>query len=948
MTRKTEQKLYRITIRVLTSRLLILLLSTLLVCMSALFSLYQNSRIVTYLEAQSASEADTLVNTLETNWRNINRAIESITYRDTAGSRLALEDWVTDSDILINAITGLDTLAVVDPELNLLVAVTSETGPGDTKIDLESYTRQLKYHTSFNPSYRGNTLTGFIFSAIDLEEFVSPYTVTLQERFSLSITSRGETIYEHGDWIPFNAMERFTSRRAANFQNDRTLQITLIPTRSYIRSERMQALNNFLVMLLLTCCIVTALYLAQKNYRLSQLSEHRFRNLLENVQLAAINIDLTGTIIFCNDYFLSQTGWERKEIVGRHGLPVFLDPANRHIHELYLDMLGGKLFMPNTEVPITARSGKKLWFAFNNTLLRDVRGIIIGISILGADITGRRAAEAALNLQSSALNAAANAILITDTSGTILWCNTAYCELTGYAIEETLGHNPRDLIKSGVHNDTFYEHIWKTILSGRVWRGEFTNKRRDGTLYPEAETITPVKDNQGVITHFVAVKEDISEHKAMLEENQRLSNQIHQSRKMESLGQLAGGIAHDFNNLLMPIIGYAEMGKTDIESADQLDTVRQSLLGSFTQILKAAERAATLTRQILAFSRRQVLTLQPLQLNNVITEFSDMLTRVTRENVEIRLDLDPQLKTIEADSGQMEQVLLNLVINATDAMPEGGQILICTRNVRFDSAANPAAILPTKTRPNSEDSHQATTHNALPPPLAATDSPIISGSTLPAGEYTLLEISDTGSGIAPEHLSNIFDPFFTTKPRGSGTGLGLSTVFGIVQQHKGSIWLLSELQAGATFYCLFPAVDRALRELRKQTNESKPKVSETILVVDDAAVVLQMIQDTLTSYGYKVYAADTASTALQLFEQHKDEIDLLISDVIMPEMHGPEIYYRIQATSPDIPVLFISGYADGFTLEEVRSMESVSFLQKPFTVRNLIRMVRNILGASDK
>jgi two-component system, cell cycle sensor histidine kinase and response regulator CckA len=938
--------------KMLTSRLFLLILGLFLAALSLFFSSSQNQAIIDHLQEHTDNKANTIVNKAETGWRHINKTIDSLSYWTIDGSQATMTGWLADTRIIIDNIRGLESIAIADPELKIM-ALSSRNSVQDAGMPqaeqqavigkpIDSIPDEPQSYSRLTPVYDGNTLQGFLYSTIDLRSFLAPLAESLIESYSLRIQYGDVSIYEHGDWLPYNSIGRFQSRKTMKLQDDIVLHVELVPTRSYVRAERFRALNTLMIMLLLTSSIILAVYLAQKNYILSRLSEHRFRHLMETVQLAAVHVDTDGTVTFCNDYFLEQTGWSRDEVIGKNSFSLFLDgdsgadAAGTEIQELYRRMMRGEFFTPHTEVEITTRSGEKLWFHFNQTLIKNARDEIVGLSGLGENITSRRKAEAALKLQSAALNATANAVLITDPDGIILWCNTAYSELSGYSVSEILGCRPEELIESGKHDQDFYREMWDTIRLGNVWRGEIINKRRDGTVYPEYETITPVVDSDGVIINFVAVKEDISERRAMQEENQRLTNQLYQNQKIESLGQLAGGIAHDFNNLLVPIIGYAEMGMTDLD----IDEIRSY----FQQILKAADRAAGLTRQILAYSRRQVLSLEPVLLNALIEDFRDMLGQATRENINLNLQLESGLSHFAGDAGQLEQVILNLVLNAADAMPEGGSVLLRTDSVTIRNKADRVEIFSAEGEFSEQQNYRNPT-GALAPKsdsLIAKAFKEILDSDIETGKYVLLSVSDSGSGIEPENLTRIFDPFYTTKPRGEGTGLGLSTVFGIVEQHKGRIWLNSTPHVGTIFYCLFPAADQITAPSHKVHKELIPAGNETILVVDDTAEVRGLVTEMLRASGFKVFAASGAEEALRLVAEHADILELLITDVVMPEISGPELYSMILERLPGLPAIFMSGYSDLQLQDTFELHPEVPYLQKPFTLQELLRAINKM------
>ena len=382
-----------------------------------------------------------------------------------------------------------------------------------------------------------------------------------------------------------------------------------------------------------------------------------------------------------------------------------------------------------------------------------------------ADIDEQKASESNLRLQTAALEAAANAIVITDSNGTIQWVNQAFTDLTGYAREESIGQNPR-MLKSWEHDQPIYENLWSTIQSGRVWNGEIKNRKKDGSLYSEEMTITPVRSASGEITNFIAIKQDVSEKK-------KLEAQYRQAQKMEAVGRLAGGIAHDFNNVLSVILGYSSL------SLEKLDPAH--LVVAYLQSIKtAANRAASLVKQLLTYSSQQVINPRIIDLNALVKNMEDMLRRLVGEDVSVTVKATVPLGSIKADTGQLEQVLMNLVVNARDAMTDGGRITIETRNVELDESYRRE-------------------HEPVQP-----------------GPYVMLSVSDTGSGMDARTKAHIFEPFYTTKG-GKGTGLGLATVYGIVKQSGACIWVYSEPGVGTTFKLYFPFVSETPETLIKPT-----------------------------------------------------------------------------------------------------------------------------------
>jgi PAS domain S-box-containing protein len=486
-------------------------------------------------------------------------------------------------------------------------------------------------------------------------------------------------------------------------------------------------------------------------------------------------------------------------------------------------------------------------------------------------------------------------VIITSRDGTITWVNTAFSETTGYSAAETIGKNPRSLLKSGVHDAAFYKPMWDTLLSGNVWHGEMTNRRKDGSHYPEDLTITPVKDAHGDIAHFVAIKRDLTAEKA-------LQAQFLQAQKMESVGQLAGGIAHDFNNLLTVINSTAELAAMGLSEDDSM---REELLTIGT----AGTKAAALTRQLLAFSRQQILQPAVISLNSVVLHLEGMLRRVISENIELVIRLDDALSNVSVDPGQIEQVIINLVINSRDAMPNGGQVIIETRNIALDETF-------------------ASTHAAVRP-----------------GPHVMLAISDTGVGMNQATQLKIFEPFFTTKDPAKGTGLGLSTAYGIVKQSGGDIQMYSEVGHGTTIKIYLPRVGGESRESEAARPLRAERGTETILVVDDAVEVCSMAKRVLERAGYTVLAAGSGVEALSLLDHREGPVHLMLTDMVMPGMSGRELSERIATSQPDTKILYTSGYTSDVIVQQGVLDHGLNFIGKPYAISALMSKVREVLDS---
>jgi len=487
----------------------------------------------------------------------------------------------------------------------------------------------------------------------------------------------------------------------------------------------------------------------------------------------------------------------------------------------------------------------------------------------------------------------ADLVMITDRAGIIEYVNPAFETLTGYESQEVVGRNPR-ILKSGHQSSDLYEHLWQTILAGQVYRGVMVNRKKNGDLYYIEKTITSLRDADGRITHFISNDRDITERR-------RLESQLQQAQKMDAIGKLAGGVAHDFNNLLMVVSSYAELMQDSLAP-------EHPLRRNVEEIQKAASRAADLTRQLLAFGRKQMQALQVLDLNAIVRDINKMLPRLIGEDVELAFIPGDELGKVKADPTQIEQVLMNLAANARDAMPKGGKLTIETASVFLDNAYR--------------QRH----------------------SMVPAGDYVMLAVTDSGEGIAPEHVSHIFEPFYTTKPEGKGTGLGLATVYGIVKQNRGFVWVYSEPGLGTTFKIYLPRIRRKIKPaVVPEVFEGSLRGCETLLLVEDELAVRQSTREFLLQCGYIVLEAKDGEDALALAREYRSKIDLVISDVVMPRMGGSNLAKELVTVRPETQVLFVSGYAENTVLRHGAIDVVARFLQKPFSLKILARKIREML-----
>ncbi len=624
-------------------------------------------------------------------------------------------------------------------------------------------------------------------------------------------------------------------------------------------------------------------------------SELKFRTIFENAPLGMFRSTPEGRFIEVNRALAAMLGYDSPEEVIReiHSIAdqIYIDGRLRErIVNEQLAKSGMSLHLGRYR----RRDGSEFTARLYLKTIRDENGRPVYLEGIVEDLGELRAAEAERERLLSAIEQSGEVIVVTDPDGDILYANPAFERVTGYTREEAIGKNPR-FLKSGEQDEEFYGRLWRTISGGHVWQGRFINRRKDGTLYTEDATISPVIGESGDILNYVAVKRDITKELD-------LEERFRQSQKLETIGQLAGGVAHDFNNLLLVINGYSEMA---FEKLGEGHPARAALEG----VMKAGQRAATLVSQLLAFSRRQIMRPEDLDLNEVVGELLKMLARVIGEH--IRLDFVPKhrLGTVHADRGMIEQIVMNLCVNARDAMPEGGELMIETENVYING-------------------NYTQTHPWAKP-----------------GRFVLLSVSDTGCGMDEETLRRIFEPFFTTKGVGHGTGLGLATVYGIVQQHEGMINVYSEPGKGTTFKVYLPIIERPAAAVGPKLEGSAPGGTETILLAEDDEAVLTMVRKLLERVGYTVLTATNGKQAMEVFEEHVDEIALALLDVVMPELGGKEVYDCMKAMRPDVRVVFASGYSENAVHTNFVLDESLVLLQKPYDPAALYRALREALDS---
>ena len=608
---------------------------------------------------------------------------------------------------------------------------------------------------------------------------------------------------------------------------------------------------------------------------------------------------------------IERYGYKVTELLGENIItivhPEDRDKSKYHINERRTGERRTKSF----EIRLITADGRQVFFEdrtksvpMEPVFLLEAEGLyatsqprqkeFLGTQGIARDITDRKKTESEVSMLAQALKCISECVSVTDLKNNIIFVNDAFLRKYGYERHELIG-KPITIVRAqNVQNESVDEILPLTVNGG--WKGEVLNRRKDGGEFPIQLSTSVINDPSGYPIALIGVATDITDRK-------RLETQLQQSQKLEAIGKLAGGIAHDFNNLLTVIHGYSDLLLSKISTNDPIHN-------QIRQINEAATRAEALTRQLLAFSRKQIMKPKVIDLNNLIHEMEDMLERLIGADIKFIVNLNSDVGKIKADPGQIEQVIMNLAVNARDAMQNGGTMTIETLNTMIDH--------------RFKDNYPETV----------------------IGNYVQLKISDTGFGMDKETQGHIFEPFFTTKEKGEGTGLGLATVYGIIKQSGGYIYVNSELTKGTTFNLYFPRVDEPLdSEEKTKVADTKLYGDETILVVEDQDEVRHLITDALNIYGYNVLEAPHGGSALLTCEKYDGTIDLIISDIVMPQMNGQELVERLLPLQPQMKVLFISGYAENIFSDRNVLDPGTLYVQKPFTPIELLGKVRYVLDS---
>lgn len=770
-------------------------------------------------------------------------------------------------------------------------------------------------------------------------------------------------------------------------------------------------------------------------YKQYQRELQKISNVTKQTTDNVIITNKKGIIEYVNPAFENFTGYSNKEMYGQ---TTKILKSGKHDNAFYRNMWktisSGKTYQG--EICNKKKNGELYYEETTITPLRDKEGNITHFVSTAKEITKSKQDAESLRKFSNVVKQMGDSVIITNNKGIIEFVNSSFEEMTGYKQKEVTGKNP-SILKSGLHDLDFYKQLWAKILNGNVHRSVFINRDKNGNIFYEEKTISPLKNSEGELTHFIStgkditqrievekslkasedsykalyhnnpsmvfqitakgkilsvnkfgasklgykvneliktsvknlyhsddrdivadllskcikspqkvfnielrkldkqgkvvwvaetlqavhnkegeliifvVCNDVTEQKLAEKEKEELHSQLLQIQKMDAVGTLAGGIAHDFNNMLTVINGHAEVGLATINK-DQ--PAHRHLIS----ILKAGKRAENLTRQLLAFSRKQIFEAEILNINNVIIDLDKMMRRLIGEDIKIQTILKEEIPLIKGEAGQIEQVLMNLLVNARDAINEHTEI-----------ASEKKITIET------ESSYMDETY-------------VSKYVGLTKGEYVVIAVSDTGVGIEKKIQEKIFEPFFTTKKVGQGTGLGLATVYGIVKQNDAYIYVYSEPGKGSTFKIYWPVTKAAKKDKEIKLNDKiEVTGNEIVLLVEDDDNVRDFASSALKQFGYTVHEASNGKEALQLLDRVKVKPNLLITDMVMPEMNGKELVSKVEELLPQIKVIFTSGYTDNYIVQQGELMEGIHFLQKPFSVRSFMEKIRQVLETDD-
>jgi PAS domain S-box-containing protein len=761
------------------------------------------------------------------------------------------------------------------------------------------------------PAQRRNAFVGCVLAIArppellhaTLDAFTEAITVTLEDR-----SAPGRAAWSHygagGPATPASAGAPLLIRREFTAVG-RHWRVSVAGGQAYFRAQGWPAywlalpagaLLTFLFALYLRAVLT-------QRERAEALVEERTAALRANEERLRLALTAADVAVFSQDrdlryrwMFNPQLGYTSEEVVGRTDaelLPAQDAPVVSALKRRVLETGEGA----HQEVAVHLPD-RTLHYDLIVEPLKGPDGAVVGVLAASRDVTERVRADAERARLSAAIEQAAEGVIITGTDGAIVYVNPAFERLSGWTLAEVQGQNPR-ILNSGKQGPEVYEDLWATLLRGETWRGAMVNRRKNGELYTAEAVISPVRDSAGCVVNYVGLQRDVTRERI-------LDEQLRQSQKMEAIGQLTGGIAHDFNNLLTVIIANAALAQGELPK--EMEEVR----GYLTDLETAARRGSGTVRKLLAFGRRERLSLVPLDLGAAVADFARVLRHFLPENITVRLELQQGDGAVLADAGAIEQIVLNLATNARDAMPSGGTLTLSVG--RADVTTEDLALGLGVERP---------------------------------GSYVTLAVTDTGTGIDAPVRARIFEPFFTTKPPGAGTGLGLPMVLGLIEQHKGFVHIDSEPGKGTAVRLYFPTTEQE-GLAPGERGESAPTRggTETILVVEDEDALRQVASRALAKFGYTVLLAPDGEEGWETWQAKERSIAIVVSDVVMPRLGGPELLARIRKAGSNVPVLLVTGYAGRELPEGGQPGALVEVMTKPWTATDLARRVRGLLDAA--